>query len=351
MKASRPSKKRALVLTHQKYRLPEPGVTLTKEEITPIRTEHSVATALTQLGHEVKVLGGMGDLTHIRDIIAEWKPHVAVNLMEEFGGEGIYVPYVLGYLELMRVPFTGCNPTGLMVADDKELMKKLLRYHRIPAPDFAVFPLGRRVRRPRRLDFPLIVKSATAHGSVGIAQASLVTTDEKLAERVEFIHGHVQTDAMAEQYIEGRELYLGVLGNRRLETFPVWEMHFKNLADGAPRIATAKIKWDTNYQKERGITTGRARNLPDGMEARVLRLCRRVYRMLGLSGYARMDFRLADDGRLFLLEPNPNPDLAKDEDFADSAMAAGIAYNQLIQRVLNLGIRHFGEQPAGRADA
>jgi len=346
----RNSKKRVLILTHQKYTPPEPGTTLTKEEIAPVRTEYSVSAALTKLGHEVRILGGLADLTHVRDIISEWKPHAAVNLMEEFGGEGIYVPYVLGYLELMRVPFTGCNPTGLMLADDKELMKKLLRYHRIPAPEFAVFPRGRRVRRPRRLEFPLIVKSATAHGSVGIAQASLVTNDEKLSERVEFIHEHVQTDAMAEQYIEGRELYLGVLGNRRLETFPVWEMHFKNLAEGAPRIATAKIKWDTSYQKERGITTGRARNLPEGIEARVVRLCRRVYRMLGLSGYARMDFRLAQDGRLFLLEPNPNPDLAKDEDFADAAQAAGIAYNQLIQRVLNLGIRYFGEQPAGQTE-
>jgi D-alanine-D-alanine ligase len=349
--SKRQPKKRVLILTHQQYAPPEPGVTLSKEEIAPVRTEHSVSAALASLGHEVRILGGLADLTHVRDVISEWKPHVAVNLMEEFGGEGIYVPYVLGYLELMRVPFTGCNPTGLMLADDKELMKKLLRYHRIPAPAFAVFSRGRTVRRPRRLEFPLIVKSATAHGSVGIAQASLVTSDEKLAERVQFIHEHVQTDAMAEQYIEGRELYLGVLGNRRLETFPVWEMHFKNLADGAPRIATARIKWDTSYQKERGITTGRAKNLPDGVEAHVVRLCRRVYRMLGLSGYARMDFRLADDGRLFLLEPNPNPDLAKDEDFADAAQAAGIPYNKLIQRVLSLGIRYFGEQPAGQTEA
>jgi D-alanine-D-alanine ligase len=342
---------RVLILTHQRYAPPPADEAPPPQEIEPFKTEYSVTRALEALGHEVRVLGGADDLTHLREIITEWRPHVAVNLMEEFGGAGYYVPYVLGYLELMRVPFTGCNPTGLMLADDKELMKKLLRYHRIPAPDFAVFARGRRVRRPRRLGFPLIVKSATAHGSVGIAQASLVTSDEKLAERVEFIHDHVQTDAMAEQYIEGRELYLGMLGNRRLETFPVWEMYFENLAEGAPRIATARVKWDQNYQAQRGITTGPAANLPDGTAPRITRLCRRVYRMLGLSGYARMDFRLAEDGRLFLLEPNPNPDLSDDEDFADAAAAAGMDYQKLIRRVLSLGIRYFGEQPAGQSDS
>lgn len=330
---------RVLVLTHQRVELPESVKGLTQKDKAPWKTEYDVVTALKKLGHETKLLGGARELADIRTTLSEWKPNITFNLMEEFRGEGIYVPYVLGYLQLMRQPFTGCNPIGLQLADDKALTKKLLRYHRIPAPDFAVFSRDRKIRRPRRLSFPLIVKSSSEHGSMGIAQASLVTNDEKLAERVEFIHGQLRTDAMAEEYIEGRELYAGVLGNQRLETFPVWEMRFENLAEGAPRIATERIKWDLDYQKKRGIKTGAAKGLSEGTAERVWKLSRRVYRILGLNGYARMDFRLTEDGRLSLLEPNPNPDLAKDEDFAQSAKAAGIPYEQLVRRILNLGFR------------
>ena len=230
-------KLRVLVLTHQSVEQPERVKGLWK-------TEHHVISALKRLKHETRLLGNVEEVAAIRTTLFDWKPHITFNLMEEFRGEGIYVPYVLGYLQLMRQPFTGCNPTGLQLADDKVLAKKLLRYHRIPAPDFTFFPRGRAIRRPRRLPFPLIVKSSTEHGSVGIAHASLVTSDEKLTERVEFIHTQHGTDAVAEQYIEGRELYLGIIGNRRLQTFPVWEMRFENLPDNTPRIATERVKWN-----------------------------------------------------------------------------------------------------------
>ncbi len=332
-------KLRVLVLTHQKIELPTSLKGLSEKEIAPWKTEYHVVNTLKRLKHETKLLGDVDEVAAIRTTLFDWKPHITFNLLEEFRGEGIYVPYVLGYLQLMRQPFTGCHPTGLQVADDKALAKKLLRYHRIPAPDFAVFPRGRTIRRPRRLSFPLFVKSSTEHGSAGIAQASLVTNDEKLTERVQFIHEQIGTDALAEEYIEGRELYLGVIGNQRLQTFPVWEMRFEKLADGKPRIATERIKWNLEYQKKHGIKTGAAKDLPDGVADRVVKLSKRVYRILGLTGYARMDFRLAEDGKLFLLEPNPNPDLARDEDFAESAKAVGMGYDKLIQRILRLGMQ------------
>ncbi|MCH6546928.1 MAG: ATP-grasp domain-containing protein [Gemmatimonadetes bacterium] len=332
-------KLRVLVLTHQKIELPGSVKGLSEKEIAPWKTEYHVVNALKRLKHETTLLGGVDELAAIRTTLFDWKPHITFNLLEEFRGEGIYVPYVLGYLQLMHQPFTGCHPTGLQVADDKVLAKKLLRYHRIPAPDFAVFQRGRAIRRPRRLAFPLFVKSSTEHGSAGIAQASLVTNDEKLAERVQFIHEQIGTDALAEEYIEGRELYLGVIGDQRLQTFPVWEMRFEKLPDGTPRIATERIKWNLEYQKKHGIKTGAAKNLPDGVAARIVKLSKRVYRILGLTGYARMDFRLAEDGKLFLLEPNPNPDLARDEDFAESAKAVGMGYDRLIQRILRLGMQ------------
>ena len=331
--------RRVLVITHQDVKLPDSLDGLTEKDIAPWKTEYHVVSALKQLRYDPHLLGGTEEITDIRRSLFDLEPCVVFNLLEEFRGEGIYVPYVLGYLELRRQPFTGCNPAALLLADNKALTKKILRYHRIPTSDFALFPRNRAIRRPRQLAFPLIVKSSTEHGSAGIAQASLVTNDEKLAERIAFVHDQLGTDAIAEEYIEGRELYLGLMGSTRLQTFPIWEMRFSKLPDGAPRIATERVKWDLAYQKKHGITTGAATDLPDHVAERIRKLSKRVYRTLGLTGYARMDFRLTAEGKIFLLEPNPNPDLAKDEDFAESAKAVGMSYEKLIGRVLGMGLR------------
>lgn len=335
--------RRVLVLTHSEFVVPDDVGRLSYKEIAPWKTEYDVVAALDHLGYERRVLGNIEELAALREQLLGWKPHIVFNLLEEFKGEGYYVPYVLGYLELMRQPFTGCNPSSLLLADNKPMMKKILRYHRIPVPDFAVFPRGRTVRRLKRLPFPLIVKSTTEHGSVGIAQASVVTNDERLVDRVGFVHDQLGTDAIAEEYIDGRELYVGLVGNRRLMTLPVWEISFEKLPDGVPRIATERIKWDVDHQEKLGIKTGVARDLPEGVEDRIRRLGKRVYRLLGLNGYARMDVRLTPEGRVYLLEPNPNPDLAVDEDFAESAQAGGVGYEDLVQRIVSLGLGYHAE--------
>ena len=290
------------------------------------KTEYDVITALNKLGHEIRILGGVTDLKVLRDVLADWKPSIIFNLLEQFFGENFYVPYLLGYLELMHQSFTGCKLSGLLFAYNKPLMKTILTYHRIPTPHFKVFPMGKAVRRSRGLSYPLIVKSTSEHGSEGISQASVVTNDEKLKERVEFVHAKLQTDAMAEQYVEGRELYVGVSGNQRLESYPIWEIQFGNLPEGSQPIATSKIKWDTQYREKVGVTSGAAKDLPPGFDQLMSKLCKRIYSILGLCGYARMDFRLATDGRIYLIEPNPNPDLGREEDFAQSANAAGVSY-------------------------
>lgn len=333
-------KRRVLVLTDQEFHMPESLEKVDNKWIVDWKTEYDVVTALHQLRHETQILGGVTELKTLRQSLSSWKPHIVFNLLEEFFGENVYVPYLLGYFELINQPFTGCNPSGLFLADNKPLMKQLLAYHRIPVPRFRVFPRGRSLKRPPWLAFPLIVKSTTEHGSEGIAQASVVASEEKLKERVEFIHTSLHTDAMAEEYIDGREFYVGVLGNRRLETLPIWEILFDNLPEGSVRIATAKVKWDLQYQEKLGIESEAAKNLPAEVEEHMRKLSKRVYRILGLSGYARMDFRLTEDGKTYLLEPNPNPDLADDEDFAQSARVAGIKYKILIQRIIDLGLRY-----------
>jgi D-alanine-D-alanine ligase len=303
------------------------------------KTEYDVVTALRALGHEVLPLGIGGDLAPIRNAVAEWQPHIAFNLLEAFDDVATWDQNVVAYLELTKVRYTGCNARGLLLARDKAITKKLLSYHRIPVTDFAVFPMGREVKRPKRLAFPLIVKSLTLDASTGISQASVVESEEKLAERVRFIHDSVGTDALVETYIEGRELYVGILGNDRLKVLPIWELSFTKMPEEQRKIATERLKWSLTYQKKHGIVSGEARDFPEGVAARIRETCKRVYKNLMLSGYARVDLRLAENGQVYVIEANPNPQLARGEDFADSAKAVGIEYERLIQQILSLGLR------------
>ncbi len=320
---------------------PEHTGNVSQEEIinAPWKTEYDVAVTLEELGHEVKVLGIYDKLAALRNTIDEFKPHVAFNLLEEFAGEVQYDHRVVTYLEMLKVPYTGCNPKGLMISRDKALTKKLLTYHRIRIPHFSVFPVRRRVHRPKRLKFPLFVKSVVEDASLGISQASLVKNDAGLIARVGFVHEQTGTDAIAEEFIEGRELYVGVIGNKRLETFPVWELFFEKQPDDRPIIATARAKWDPNYQKKWGIISRKATDISDGLYAQIKGWSKRIYRILGLSGYARFDFRLTPEGILYFLEANPNPQLAYGEDFAESAEQAGISYPELLRRIISLGMR------------
>jgi D-alanine-D-alanine ligase len=306
----------------------------------PWKMEYDVIETLREVGHEVLPLGVQDDLTAVRATIEDWKPTIVFNLLESFDDVTTFDTNVVAYLELLRVPYTGCNPRGLLLARDKALSKKLLAYHRIPVPEFAVFRRGRTVRVPPRLGFPLIVKSLTYESSVGISQASIVDNEEKLRRRVAFIHESVGTDAIAEKYVDGRELYVGVLGNERLRVFPVWEMHFEKMieADNWP-IATERVKWSTKYQQKHGIMTDEAKDLPPGAVDQIQRAARRIYRTLALTGYARIDLRMdRATGRVYFIEANPNPQLAYGEDFAESADRAGLSYEGLLERILALGL-------------
>lgn len=336
---------RVLVLMHEDLVPPDH---LAGQDVTRAawRTEYDVVSTLRKLGHDVKPLGVKSDLGVLRSAIEDWKPHIAFNLLEEFDGVAVYDQNVVSYLELLHVPYTGCSPRGLMLARDKVLSKKLFSFHRIPFPDFMVVPQGRAVKRPKGLSFPLIVKSVTEEASLGISQASIVQDDDKLRERVAFIHANVGTGALIEQYIEGRELYVGVMGNGHAEVLPVWELILDKLPDDARRIATERVKWSRTYQDKYGIESGEAKNLPAGKAVEIQHLAKRVYRALGLSGYARIDVRMDQPGNIYVLEANPNPQIAHDEDFADSAEKAGYAYKDLLQELINIGLRW---QPAKAA--
>jgi D-alanine-D-alanine ligase len=281
---------------------PESLDDLSDKAFVEVKMEFHVIGALKELGHDVRIVDVTSNLGLIREAILDWKPHLAFNMLEDFHGVSVYDHHLVSYLELMRKPYTGCNPRGLMLARDKALAKKILTYHRIKVPRFAVFPLGKAIKRPRWLPFPLLVKSSIEESSTGISQASIVKGDDQLVERVQFIHDRIQTDAIAEEYIEGRELYVAVMGNQRLRTFPIWELLFENMPEGSARIATARVKFNLDYQKKYGISSGAAKGLPAGVEEKIVKLCKRVYRTLSLSGYARFDLRLSEDGTPYVLE-------------------------------------------------
>jgi D-alanine-D-alanine ligase len=331
---------RVLVLVHETLVPPADSAGYSEQQIDEWRTEYDVTTSLRAMGHDVKVLGMGDNLAELRSTITDWQPDLAFNLLEEFQGIVTYDQYVVAFLELMRLPYTGCNPRGMMISRDKALSKQVLAYHRIPTARFALLPRDRRYREPRRLKFPLFVKSATEDASLGISQASIVHDGHKLRERVEFIHEQTSSDALVEEYIEGREIYIGVIGNDRLTTFPLWELNFGTLPDVMAGIATRKVKWDRKYQLKHGIGTGPALDLPDGLALRIGQLARRIYRALCLSGYARIDLRLKADGSVFVLEANANPNLALTEDLATSALSSGVGYDALLERIMRFGISY-----------
>jgi D-alanine-D-alanine ligase len=330
-------KQRVLALVHDHLVPPDDttGIDVLEAEW---KMEYDVIETLREIGHEVRVLGVHDDLKDIRAGAEDFKPHIVFNLMEAFAGVTTFDQNVVSYLELLRLPYTGCNPRGLILARDKALSKKLLAYHRIPVPEFTVVRPGRKPQLTKRMQFPLIVKSLFFEASAGISQASVVESEEQLARRVTFIHENLGTAAIVERFVDGRELYVGVIGNERLDAFPVWEMSFDKMADNRWRIATERVKWSTQYQKRHGIMTDKAA-LDAETTDRIQKVAKRAYRALDLNGYARIDFRLDEEGRPFVLEANPNPNLAYGEDFAESAEVAGLPYERLLDRILTLGLR------------
>lgn len=336
-------KLRVLVLMHESLVPPDSLEGHSDDEILEWKTEFDVVNTLREMGHEVLPLGVYDDLGDLRRATEDFRPHIWFNLLEEFHGIGVYDHHVVSYLELMKQHYTGCNPRGLLLARDKPLAKKILTFHRIRSPGFFVVPRKTKTRMPAAFEFPLLVKSASEDASLGITEASVVYDHASLDDRVEQIHAETDSDALVETFIPGRELYVGVLGNRRLKVLPTWEMLFENAAPDQPQIATSRVKWDVEHQEKLGVKTQEATDLPTEIQSRIEKMSKRVYKALSLSGYARLDLRLRDDGQIFVIEANPNPNLSFGEDFAESAEVLGIGYEQLLQKIITLGLNYQAE--------
>jgi D-alanine-D-alanine ligase len=307
-------------------------------------TEADVLACLRKLEHEVETLAVYDDVKVVFDKIAAFKPDVVFNLCETFFSDRAHEPNIPALLELMKVPYTGAGPDALMLCKDKALAKKLLSFHRIRVARFVVSSRMRPLKRLGKFAYPAFVKPVGEESSDGIAKASLAKNEAEAIERARFLHERFESDALVEEYIDGRELYLGVLGNKRLTVFPPREIFFgEPPQDDAPRFATAKAKWDDAYRKKWKIRNGAAGPMPPGMERKLADLSRRVYRILNIRGLGRIDVRLTPEGQVVVIEANPNPSLAKGDDYAQAAAQVGIDYEALIQKILENAIKWRGE--------
>ena len=307
------------------------------------KTEANVLDALRELGHATEHLAIFDNLDLLQQKLQAFEPDVIFNLADQFKNNRAFDQHIVSFLAMRGVPFTGCGSTGLTLCKHKGISKKILSYHRIHTPDFVTIARGKRIARPRRLKFPILVKPLKEEASLGISQASFVESDEQFKERVQFIHEKYDNDVIAEEYIEGRELYVSILGNHRLQVLPIRELVFREVPPDEPKIATYKAKWDEEYRKRWGLQNQFAEALDPALAKAIIQTCKRIYRLLTIDGYARVDLRVTTANEIYFIEANPNPILAADEDFAQSALQAGLPYPKLIERIIRTGLKTVRE--------
>jgi D-alanine-D-alanine ligase len=303
-------------------------------------TEYHVCHALRGLGHRVSAMGAEYDIASVATTLKQQAPDLVFNLTEQFCGDRQMDKNIAALLELLDIPFTGAGAMGLLLARDKRLCKQILRLHRIRVPNFISLPYRHRMRVPANLPYPMVVKPAFEDSSEGISNASLVYDAQALAERAAFIHERWKQAAIAEEYIEGRELYVSVIGNKRLTVLPARECYFNEKGDQGPVLLTYRCKWDCAYREKWKIEFGFA-DLPGGVLQGVERVCKRVYRALQLQDYGRIDLRLTPDEKLVVLEANPNPDIAYGEEVAEAGRKAGMNYESFIDKIIHLALRRY----------
>jgi D-alanine-D-alanine ligase len=300
--------------------------------------EYDVARALIGLGHDVRLLGFRSDVDQLVAGLKAEKADVVFNLSERFRNLSALDYGVVALLEMLDLPYTGAAAEGLILARDKALTKKVLAYHGLRIPHFMVCERGAAVQRPSDIRFPLIVKPLDEDASVGIAKASVVRDDQALAERVAFIHDRISTDAIVEEFIAGREIYVGVIGNEHPKALPPIEMVFGEKTDEEARIATFKVKWSVKHREDRGIENRIATDLGKELTQRLAEVAVQTYKAAGLRDYGRIDVRLAHDGEIYVVEANPNPYLADGEDLAWAAEEGGHPYPQFIEEIAEMAL-------------
>jgi D-alanine-D-alanine ligase len=294
--------------------------------------------ALESVGYRTSIMNVNGDTFRLLDYLRSERPDVIFNLVECVENEALQEMHVAGVYELLKIPYTGAGPFALGTALNKPRVKEILGFHGILTPRFQVFGLTEKITPREEMCFPLIVKPSREDASVGISDASVVYSLGDLRKRVRFIHQEFDQPALVEEYIRGRELNVAIIGNTRPTVLPISEIDFSGLHEGMEKIVSYAAKWmegTVAFEGTKGVCPAK---LPHDVEARMRETALRCYRLIGCRDYARVDFRLSEEGVPYVLEVNPNPDISDDAGFARSAKAAGMSFNQVVTRIVELAL-------------
>lgn len=335
-------KKRILVLVHIDLIPPKEIDKSIDISFEPWITEYHVIETLKELKYDVDVLGVYDELSVIREKVNDFKPHVIFNLLEEFDGNVLMDQHIVSFLELLKQNYTGCSPRGLMLSRDKSLTKKILTYHRIATPKFQAFrklteSKIKKIKLSKKLKFPLIVKCLNEDASLGISSGSVVKSHEKMIERITYLFEKFKADVIVEEFIPGKEVYVGVVGNNRLEVLPMIELHFDNVEKPELEIYSERAKWSKKHRHKKGVRIAVSKQ-DEELEKKLIKLSKRVFQVLELDGIARIDYRIDDHGNPYVIEANPNPNLAKDDELAVSWIKTGKPYKELIKKLITLSL-------------
>lgn len=301
------------------------------------KSEKDVKSTITKLGHEVIPFGIFDDIEPFLKLVKDEKPDLVFNMSEAFSGKRDFEPNLTALMQLVGVPFTGAGPMSLQLCKDKGLTKIILGYHRIRTPKFIVAKKSRPLQSLKKFQFPAFIKPLQLESSEGISQVSYAENEKEAVARVKFIHERLGVDAIIEEFIDGREVYVSILGNEKLSVFPPRELFFKQVPDDEPKFATFRSKWDQDYRKKWGIDSGWIADMPEVTQKKIFEVCKKIYRLLHIQGFGRIDLRIKDD-KVYFIEANPNPSIAKKEDYALSANKAGVEYEDLIAKIISLSL-------------
>lgn len=311
-------------------------------EVGVLEEREHVAGALQQTGYKATLFNMNGDIQRLLDFVNQKQPDVIFNLCESVGNESIHEMHVAGLYELLEVPYTGAPAFALGTCLNKARTKEILTYHGIKTPRFAIYKnIGELTEESLALKFPLIVKPSREDASVGIENASIVEDFAALRKRVRYIFNEYDQPALVEEYISGRELNIGIIGNKRPIVFPISEIDFSGLPTDYPRIVTYNAKWMQGTPEYIGTVGVCPANVGTDLEKRMKEMALKCYRLMGLRDYGRVDIRLDKNNTPYVLEVNPNPDLSDDAGFARSARAYGLSFEDTINKIVEYALERM----------
>jgi D-alanine-D-alanine ligase len=307
-------------------------------EVGVLEERTDIANALQSEGYKSSIFNVDSNIMRLIDFLRSTQPDVIFNLCESVGNEAIHEMHVAGMYELMGIPYTGAGPLALGIALNKVRVKEILLSNGLPTPRYQLVESPIKITLDENMNFPLIVKPAREDASVGISSDSVVYSLSDMKKRVRFIFEQFNQPALVEEYIDGRELNVAVLGNRKPTVLPISEIDMSTLPKQYHRIISYNAKWmkgTDEYEHTKGVCPAK---ISPELEATMKEMALKAFHLVGCRDYARVDFRLTNKNKPFILEVNPNPDISDDAGFARSARAQGYKFEELISKIVELAI-------------